>query len=450
MSGNNQKLILGEVARWRSANIIDDDTRKRILDFYEEGAASRRSLGFIIFASLGALLIGLGIIALFAANWGDLSRGMRALASVAPVLVSALLCLYFKTHDKNSLAFMEPTGLFWGIAIGAGIALISQTYHLPGDMADFLLWWMLLLIPVIYATASFSAVLGYQIGVFIWTCYNQANAGVGIGYWPMIAVAIPMLVIFAKANPMGPRAILSQFGFILFSVAALGVTLEKNVAGLWTIIYSATFALCTLWGRRYEDENRGIFKTPMRTVGAFGQAVLLFILMYQWPWKEIGYYRNGARFHEWASYFDLALVILLPAAAILLTLVLGFKEKTAKAHKINAIPFWTAWTLIAPLVVIAAYAIGCGGGRGEGLSAALVAWTLALLGVGTIADGLISTSAARVNGGTLCVLAVVLGKFFSDEFSFTIKGVVFITCGILFITSNILMSKWTKRKAVAK
>ena len=85
MNGNNQKLILGEVARWRAANIIDDATRKRILDFYEEDAATRRSLGFIIFASLGALLIGLGIIALFAANWGDLSRCMRALAAVTPV-----------------------------------------------------------------------------------------------------------------------------------------------------------------------------------------------------------------------------------------------------------------------------------------------------------------------------------------------------------------------------
>ena len=88
--------------------------------------------------------------------------------------------------------------------------------------------------------------------------------------------------------------------------------------------------------------------------------------------------------------------------------------------------------------------------RRGGFSAALVVWTLALLGIGTIADGLISASAARVNGGTLCVLAVVLGKFFSDEFSFTVKGVVFITCGILFIATNLMTSRWVKRKAGAK
>jgi len=75
------------------------------------------------------------------------------------------------------------------------------------------------------------------------------------------------------------------------------------------------------------------------------------------------------------------------------------------------------------------------------LSAALVAWTLALLGVGTIADGLIISSVARVNGGTLCVLAVVVGKFFSDDFSFTVKGVVFIICGVLFLATNLMMSR---------
>lgn len=450
MSGNNRKLIAGEATKWLSAGIINDDTQKRILDFYEDDGATRRSLGFVIFASLGALLIGLGIIALFAANWRDLSRSMRALASVTPVLASALLCLYFKSHGKSSQAFLEPTGLFWGISIGAGIALISQTYHLPGDMADFLLGWMLLLIPVIYATSSFCAVLGYEIGVFIWTCYNQANAGVGIWYWPLIAIALPMIVTFTKANPTGARATLSQFGFILFSVAALGVTLEKNVPGLWTIIYSSAFALCTLGGRKFEDDSRGIFKTPLRTVGAFGQAVLLFILMYAWPWEDIWDYRSGARFHDWASYFDYALMLLLPAAAVLLTIALGIKEKTVKCHKVNVVPVWTAWTMVAPLVVIAAYVIGGLSGGGEGLSAALIAWTLALLGVSTIADGLMSSSAARVNGGTLCVLAVVLGKFFSDEFSFTFKGLVFIICGILFIATNVMMSKWIKRKAVAK
>ena len=42
--------------------------------------------------------------------------------------------------------------------------------------------------------------------------------------------------------------------------------------------------------------------------------------------------------HEWASYFDLVLVIVLSAAAILFTLVLGFKEKVAKFHRMNVVP----------------------------------------------------------------------------------------------------------------
>ena len=91
---------------------------------------------------------------------------------------------------------------------------------------------------------------------------------------------------------------------------------------------------------RREDESRGVFQTPMRTVGAFGQAVLLFLLMYEWPWKDIWDYRSGARFHEWASYFDDALALLLPAVAIILSglLFLATNLMTAKTSNSTAFP----------------------------------------------------------------------------------------------------------------
>lgn len=91
---------------------------------------------------------------------------------------------------------------------------------------------------------------------------------------------------------------------------------------------------------RREDESRGVFQTPMRTVGAFGQAVLLFLLMYEWPWKDIWDYRSGARFHEWASYFYYVLALLLPAAAIILSglLFLATNLMTAKTSNSTAFP----------------------------------------------------------------------------------------------------------------
>jgi len=129
MNEQGRKLILGEVAKWRDAEIIDDAAKLRIQQFYPDDAGNRRGIGFVIFASSGALLIGLGIIALFAANWSGLSRGMRAVASVSPVVASALICLFFKTHGKNSLAFMEPSGLFWGISTDVSFDFPIDRYY---------------------------------------------------------------------------------------------------------------------------------------------------------------------------------------------------------------------------------------------------------------------------------------------------------------------------------
>jgi lipopolysaccharide export LptBFGC system permease protein LptF len=51
-----------------------------------------------------------------------------------------------------------------------------------------------------------------------------------------------------------------------------------------------------------------------------------------------------------------------------------------------------------------------------------------------------------VNCGVLLFLAVVLGKFFNEDFSFTIKGVVFIVCGLLFFLVNTIFARKIKQE----
>ena len=75
-----------EIAEWRSEGVIGDDLAGKLLARYAE-RESKISWGAMLAGGFGALMIGLGVIALFAANWDCFGRGERAAISIAPMLV---------------------------------------------------------------------------------------------------------------------------------------------------------------------------------------------------------------------------------------------------------------------------------------------------------------------------------------------------------------------------
>src|SRR5574344_3057723 len=145
-----------EMAVWREKSLVDDGAIARIRAYY---ASLPKGLpkGRIIFSVLGALLIGLGVIALLAANWESLSRPVRTAISFAPLALCVLAyflkqTVFRRTSGNADRAFFEPLGVFWGLAVGTAISLVAQTYHISGDVEAFILTWTLLLLPVVYAT----------------------------------------------------------------------------------------------------------------------------------------------------------------------------------------------------------------------------------------------------------------------------------------------------------
>ena len=65
----------------------------------------------------------------------------------------------------------------------------------------------------------------------------------------------------------------------------------------------------------------------------------------------------------------------------------------------------------------------------------------AVCGVTTLIDGIRSSALAKINIGTVTILAAILRKFLSDDWSFVTKGVVFILCGIVFLVVNGICSR---------
>ncbi|MFN5984302.1 MAG: DUF2157 domain-containing protein [Fluviicola sp.] len=108
---------------------------------------------------IGVILIGFGIIYLFAHNWDQLSRSTKTLLSFIPVVISIAANVFTLTKRKDSVVWQESTAVSTFLAVGSMLALILQIYQLPGIENYFFFYWCLLCIPIVYILNSHVSVL---------------------------------------------------------------------------------------------------------------------------------------------------------------------------------------------------------------------------------------------------------------------------------------------------
>jgi uncharacterized membrane protein len=443
---NNVKYLLQELKTWTGEGIVDAETANKIASRYAHADMKSVAWSRIILGSIGALLVGLGVIALLAANWDDIPRAARAAISFMSLAACVVTYIMGVQKEWISRSFFEPLGIFWGLSIGAGISLIAQTYNISGDPESFVLTWTLLLLPVIYATRAVAPFIGYYAGLLTWASMSQFSNGITVLYWPLAILVLPALLSVRNENPRSFRTGLIIWGAALCSTAAIGVTLEKTLPGLWMIVYSGAFATLLLAGLSYESKEDPILQTPLRTIGGCGLAILLYLLIFKWPWDEIGWnhYHADIEYNPLLAYFDYFLACVLPILAGFMLLVANRKMPATTWKGIPLVSIWTAWG-IAPVVVAGAY-IAASTLEEAFLASMIITIYLAGLGLCTLAEGLIRRSMLLVNAGILILISIILGKFFCSDLSFTTKGIAFIVSGSLFFLVNSYVGRYLRKE----
>ena len=229
------------------------------------------------------------------------------------------------------------------LAIGASIALVGQTYHIPGDPGAFLLTWMLLALPLVYLLEASAPAILYLAGLTSWAGYVQDVGGHAVAFWPLAALVLPHVWQSARRGRHTPRFVVLGWALSLCLCTATGITLERSLPGLWIIVYAALLATLLLAGRSRHGRETSLLFQPFFATGALGIPVLALILSWEWPWQEIGpsYYRTAPGFHPGAAWFDQVAAIVLFAVAVALA-VRAMRRRQALAALYGALPIVTA------------------------------------------------------------------------------------------------------------
>ena len=434
------RWLYGELPGLVKKGVVSEAYAHALRDHYGDVKQhSGRMVALTVCSILGALLIGAGIILLFGHNWNALSRPVRTVLALLPLIAAqggGAWCLY---RGEQSAAWRESISVFIMLMIGSSIALIGQTYHIPGNLTQFLLVWMILSLPLMYVFRSVLPCLLYLVGIMGWAGSAQHDGGHTLLFWALYAGAVPHIWNTMRVDRFSIPSGILGWGLCIHA-AWIGVALERVMPGLWIPIYMGLFSTLYLAGAYWFDEAPSGWQKPMQLVGAAGVVVLTLMLTYDWTWDDVGWrhWHYGWRYHQHAAWVDYLLASIAPLAAT--------------ALMVTAVRRRELWRLsygLAAIVGAVGFAIAASQPSGDMLCILLCnAYALAL-GVSTLVYGIREERIGTVNGGMGILAALIVLRFFDEDFSFIVKGCAFIAMGVGILTTNVLLVRRTRKEVAA-
>lgn len=415
------------------AKVISEDTAAKIRQYYEKDSATPVNRLFIVFGILGAILVGLGIILIIAHNWDELSRVVKTVFAFLPLLLGQLLCSYVLLRKKESSSWIESASTFLFFAVGSSISLVSQIYHIPGDISSFMVSWMLLCLPLVYLMRSSVVSLLYLVGITYYACktgYWSRPVEESYLYWLLLLGILPYYYLLIKSRPRSNFTIFHNWLLPISVIISLGIVADTQ-ENLMFVAYFSLFGLLYLIGNLIFFQGQKLRNNGYRVLGSLGSIILLLALSFDVFWEELR--RKPIELSEalLSAEFITATLISLLAGILLLWQIRRHGLKGFKP--------------MAPIFIL--FIITFFIGNYSSIAVVLINLYTFVFGILIIREGARLDHFGVLNYGLLVLTALIICRFFDTDLSFVVRGILFVSIGIGFFLTNYWMLR--KRKANA-
>jgi uncharacterized membrane protein len=314
-----RKRIERDLPRWREAGWVTPEGEAAIRRDVEQGV---RTLGLAnSLAILSAVLIGFAVMSFVASNWQDMPRVVR--------LGMLLVSLWASYGLANLLARRGMTGfahaaILLGVGIfGGSIMLISQMYHMDGNVADAILFWAagsllagvgLRSNPALALAMILVAVWGtmeaLRLNTVFWLFLVPWAIVAAAFYWqrwrPGIHLAGLALTGFVvslgyRLNDGHAHGLVVAAGLAVMAASLAGERLKPELPALWAGVlnYGLVIVLAGLWALQF-------FEDPTLDVFTLFAVLALAILLAAIFWGL----KTGNRGALWLGYVGFSVEIL--------------------------------------------------------------------------------------------------------------------------------------------
>jgi uncharacterized membrane protein len=433
MNASRRRWLLEQLPQWEREGLVSPGAARTLHERYAVDPA-QPGLAQLVLGALGALLIGVGLISVIGYNWDDFSRPVRLLFAFLPLLLTQLFSMRVLQRENAFPAWVRETAaILQTLAVGACIALVSQVYNLGGEWPDFLFWWFLLSLPLVWTLRSHAAAIFYLIAIAVWSV-NQADGG---NPWHDSPAIYPLLLLgLLPYWPGWPRRVPSSLtvrwfmalsAIVGLASAAVFVAAQKgeyfgshfnSYFVLWTLTAAALVlfplhpaGIAESTGRKPQVVLGTLFLLGYGIGGTFRDvssdmvAGMLQAVHRPWCWGLLavlaGFAMLAARSRRYA-------VLAIASVALLPLIALPFVRDQDPPHS-----GWLFWLFILHLsaVGITLIVLDLTGRRG----------------------------APRL--GALLLAAVLIARMSDSEFSLLAKGLAFIVVGVAFLAFLISLGR---------
>ncbi|CAA0092389.1 Uncharacterised protein [Zhongshania aliphaticivorans] len=170
---NNNPWLRAEIAQWLREGIINDQQAQALYARYPAFVAYRPksdgAWGKVIFAVLGAVIFGLGIILLFAYNWQDMHRYLKLAVISVGILGAHGSALLMGRSEKANPRVVESIHILGTMLFGAGIWLVAQIYHMDLHFPDGFLLLCLAALSLAWALPSVAHGVLAILALLLWS-----------------------------------------------------------------------------------------------------------------------------------------------------------------------------------------------------------------------------------------------------------------------------------------
>jgi len=414
---------------WVESGWLTPEGQQGLAELLADAQPKRRVLAWVM-GLVGVACLALGVILVFAHHWANWGEGVRVALAMLPTLLLGGLGAWVAARHRDHPGWAEATSLgLWGAHL-AGLALISQTYQLPGSVGGLFAISAALLAPWAWVLRAVAPLLAVAVAAVVWAWdrdVGERGSLVALAVAGVVALPLARRWLVVTSG-WGARAMwLTLFGGLAGWLVPLGL-LERpagsheahrlGLVGAWAV-------LLVVWGR---PDERGAASVA-RLLGRFMLSGLLLAA----TWEDFWRHREA---------WDAAHVGTVWIGGLLLvaSTVLGQRQRSP-----GTLVGWVALGLVAAgLVPMAAGTV-----EGEGMEAvlavaangAVVLWVAVLLHEAASSHRLVT-----LNHGLFVIAILLWMRFVDSTFGLLERGVALAVLGLLILGAN---AWWWRRSLPA-
>ncbi|MHC4194768.1 MAG: DUF2157 domain-containing protein [Planctomycetota bacterium] len=433
MSGQDDKIqwLGNQLSRWTNENLIDENTADKIRQLYPQSRTSR-PWAMIVFSGIGACVIGLGIILLFAYNWADMSKFTKLAIIFGSIAISHSVGITTFLRSERFKALGEALTIIGTMLFGSGIWLIAQIYHIEEHFPNAFLFWGIGAALLAWTMPSIAQAVIAAILFTLWAIMEGAAFGTSVPYiFGLLLLLFPLAYI--KRNGLLICVLLLALGFsTLFVVAADSDEIVfYSLLSLFTL-YTATGIIQQKFSK---FEN---FGPIYRFLGLAGYFLTLFILCFTEVAEDV--MENIELFSglDTVLYWAIPFVLALAGGGII-------GRNIIKKVKLK---YYSHDLILMPLLLIFFCCYSLSLGRFFEWPAIIIFNLIFLAHVlMMMASGCKEINAPKTILGSVGLAVLTIARFTDLFDSLAVRGLIFVVVGILIFVQGFFYVSSKKKKA---